>query len=168
MNTQRLLIQTSAIALSLLSTGCSTIFNRSNQPVQILSNPIGANFEITNRAGKHVASGTTPSSLKLSTSSGFFSGETYSVTFSRKGLPPRTVTLDASISGWYWGNFLVGGLIGFLIIDPISGSMWTLDDTVMADLGTPTSATNERTIQIIERSALPKHLEKHLVAISAK
>ncbi|QYM78788.1 hypothetical protein K0B96_16015 [Horticoccus luteus] len=30
------------------------------------------------------------------------------------------------MSGWYWGNILFGGLIGMIVVDPITGSMWNL------------------------------------------
>lgn len=164
MKSKLFLTATTFATIALLTSGCSTVFNRSNQPVKVISNPIGASFEITNRAGQSVGSGTTPATVRLATSSGYFNGETYTVKFTKGGAPAKTVTLDASISPWYWGNFLIGGLVGMLIIDPLSGSMWTLDESVMADLNAPLASG----LRIMERSQLPKHLEKHLVAVSVK
>jgi hypothetical protein len=32
----------------------------------------------------------------------------------------------AELSGWYFGNLVFGGIIGMLIVDPLTGSMWNL------------------------------------------
>lgn len=39
--------------------------------------------------------------------------------------------------GWYLvGNIFIGGLIGWLIVDPLTGAMWTLSpDMIYAPLG---------------------------------
>jgi hypothetical protein len=42
------------------------------------------------------------------------------------GYKTHTVTLESNVSGWYVGNILFGGLIGMLIVDPITGAMYTL------------------------------------------
>ena len=33
----------------------------------------------------------------------------------------------ASVSGWYFGNLVFGGLIGMLIVDPLTGAMYNLE-----------------------------------------
>jgi hypothetical protein len=33
------------------------------------------------------------------------------------------------LDGWYIGNILLGGLIGMLIVDPISGAMFKIAET---------------------------------------
>lgn len=38
------------------------------------------------------------------------------------------------MDGWYIGNLLFGGLIGMLIVDPATGAMYKLDDSVYATL----------------------------------
>ena len=62
--------------------------------------------------------GSTPTTLKLKSSSGFFSKAEYYLNFSLPGYDEKTVTVSSSIEGWYWGNILLGGLLGMLIIDP--------------------------------------------------
>ena len=42
------------------------------------------------------------------------------------GYSPTEVKLDSSVSGWYFGNLLFGGLIGMLIVDPLTGAMFNL------------------------------------------
>ena len=39
--------------------------------------------------------------------------------------------IDWHVSAWYWaGNMALWGLIGYLIIDPITGDMYYLDEDV--------------------------------------
>jgi len=44
------------------------------------------------------------------------------------------------MSGWYWGNILIGGLIGMLVVDPLTGAMYKLPDGANANLGNPLTA----------------------------
>ena len=124
----------SAIAVSLLSTGCSTIVSKSDYPVSISSSPEGANFTITNKNGIKVHSGMTPSTVVLKASSGYFSGESYTLTFDKYGYPTKIYTINSSVDGWYFGNILFGGILGMLIIDPATGAMFTLPEKISVSL----------------------------------
>ena len=67
---------------------------------------------------------------KTSTS-GYFNPEKYTVIASKDGFKTQTTIIDWHVSGWYWAeNFLIGGLIGYLIVDPLTGDMYYLDDNV--------------------------------------
>jgi hypothetical protein len=35
--------------------------------------------------------------------------------------------LKATLSGWYFGNIIFGGLIGMLAVDPATGAMWNIE-----------------------------------------
>jgi len=107
-------------------TGCASIISETNQPVTLRSNPAGADIIITNKQGIEVFRGKTPTTLTLKTSAGFFCPEEYTVTYSLPGYAPQTLQLDNGVNGWYFGNFVFGGLIGMLIIDPATGAMWTV------------------------------------------
>jgi hypothetical protein len=72
--------------------------------------------------------------ITLNSSDGFFSAARYTFQFEKEGCNPTTTTLSAGINGWYFGNLLFGGLIGFLIVDPATGAMWSLDEGVYANL----------------------------------
>ena len=98
--------------------GCATIVSKSNWPYYIDSNPAGAQVTITNKKGKEVFKGKTPTVVKLKSGSGFFGKESYYLNYSRPGYEDKTVNLECKINGWYFGNILIGGLIGMLIIDP--------------------------------------------------
>lgn len=61
----------------------------------------------------------------------YFNPEKYTVVASKDGFKTQTTIIDWHVSGWYWaGNFVIGGLIGYLIIDPITGDMYYLDEEV--------------------------------------
>ncbi|AXO88710.1 hypothetical protein DZC75_12155 [Pseudomonas parafulva] len=55
-------------------------------------------------------------------------------TFRREGFADHRVELDSTISGWYWGNILLGGVIGMLIVDPLTGAMYKLPQDVTVEL----------------------------------
>jgi hypothetical protein len=108
-------------------SGCASIVSKTNWPVSIDSKPEGVHVSITNKSGKEVFSGKTPAVTKLKSGSGFFSKESYTVVLTYKGIEKRTINLECTINGWYFGNILFGGLIGMLIIDPATGAMYRLE-----------------------------------------
>lgn len=89
---------------------------------------------IVNKAGEKVHSGVTPSSVTLRSSSGYFKSESYTLTFKKDGYVTKEQTLRSSIDGWYYGNILLGGVIGMLIVDPATGAMYKLPPRVDASL----------------------------------
>lgn len=107
-------------------TGCASIFTDPIYPVQVTSEPSRAKFEIKNEDGDVVYRGTTPDTVKLKSSAGYFDGELYTITFSADGYKDSVYTLNSGVEGWYWGNLLIGGALGMLIIDPATGSMFDL------------------------------------------
>lgn len=93
-----------------------------------------AEFIVSNKTGGQVHSGTTPATVTLPAKAGYFSGETYKVVYSRTGFSTTTTSLDTDLNGWYLGNLVFGGLIGFLIVDPLTGAMWRLPEEVHVTL----------------------------------
>ncbi|MCW7540105.1 hypothetical protein OOT46_19915 [Aquabacterium sp. A7-Y] len=138
-----------AAAAALILSGCASIFAGSTQAVTIASEPAGASFVVTNRAGVQVHNGTTPATLTLSRGAGYFKSESYIVRVQKDGYEAKELTLTGSVNGWYFGNILIGGLIGMLAIDPVTGAMYSLPSSVSATLeqqpakaaGTPGSIT---------------------------
>ena len=124
---KQILIAVLASAVLMVGTGCASIIQGSHKNVQISSNPSGAKFTIYNKAGKAVEARTTPATVSLERSSGYFSKEDYRLVFEQAGYFTGETKLKASVNGWYFGNIVFGGLIGLLIVDPATGAMWTLD-----------------------------------------
>lgn len=124
-----------AVATLLALSGCASIMGKSNYPVNVQSTPDGASFTITNRAGRVITQGITPGNVTLKASAGFFKGEKYTINFHKPGYEPQTFVLDSGISGFYFaGNLLFGGFIGWLIVDPATGKMFTLPDSAAVTL----------------------------------
>lgn len=118
-----------SLALGLLITpflaACATIVSKTDYPITVSSKPDGADITIANRAGQSVFAGKTPATVVLKAGAAYFTGETYTVTFKRAGYVSHTAQIERGVNGWYIaGNIVFGGLIGWLIVDPITGAMW--------------------------------------------
>ncbi|PAJ70141.1 hypothetical protein CJF42_26090 [Pseudoalteromonas sp. NBT06-2] len=155
-----------ALALStIIMSGCSSIVSKSDYAVAINSNPGGSTFVITNRAGQKVESGITPSTVTLKSSSGYFKGETYTLVLNKKGFSEKTYTLTSSVDGWYFGNILLGGLIGMLIVDPATGAMYNLPDRVDISLDQDLALKPSDTLNIATIDSLTQEQKELLVKI---
>jgi hypothetical protein len=115
------------IILSLLISGCATIISGTTSDVFIDSLPLNSSFNVINQAGIVVHRGFTPEKITLKTSSGFFSGERYIVNYYNADYYGDFSVIDYKINNWYFGNLIWGGFFGMLIVDPLTGAMWTLD-----------------------------------------
>ena len=114
-------------------SSCATVMRDNNQTIPIKSSAGKVDIKITNKAGELIFEGQTPTVLSLKTAAkgGYFNPEKYTITASKDGFQTQTSVVDWHVSGWYWaGNFFIGGLIGYLIIDPLTGDMYYLDEEV--------------------------------------
>jgi len=125
---------------ALTATGCASIVSESRYPVSVTSAPSGANYEISNEAGSVVSSGVTPNQVTLKAGAGYFDGEKYTVSYRKDGYVPNSETLNTRMNGWYWGNIVFGGLIGMLIVDPLTGAMYRLPEGINSNLNPITVA----------------------------
>jgi uncharacterized protein YceK len=128
------------VCVVLLASGCASIVSKSTYPVQISSNPAGAAVTVKDKNGMEAFTGTTPTTAMLSAGKSYFSSARYTLTFTKPGYATTTRVLDSSLDLWYLGNLLFGGLIGMLIVDPITGDMWKLDEFVNVTLLEPGAA----------------------------
>lgn len=125
-------------ALAPCLAGCASILKGGSQDVEFRSTPPDASFVIRDLKGDGgQISGSTPGRATLRRGAGYFKGAEYEVTVSKEGYTPATVLLTSGINAPYGlGNLLVGGLIGYLIVDPATGAMWSLEpETVDVTLG---------------------------------
>lgn len=122
-----ILTKAGMVCACLLLTACASIMDRGPVAASIKTNQEGANVSVTNGKGMLVAKGEAPMAVLLPRADGYFSGHVYNVEVSKPGYETRKITLDPEINNWYWGNLLIGGLIGGLIVDPVTGAMWTYD-----------------------------------------
>lgn len=115
-------------------TGCASIVSKSSWPVSVTTTPADAEFEITNEAGTVVHKARAPFTVTLKSGVGYFDGERYTLKASAPGYTTGAATLDTSVNGWFIGNIVFGGIIGFLIVDPLTGAMYRLPEAAHIDL----------------------------------
>jgi uncharacterized protein YceK len=140
------LLLTAAIVVTL--SGCASIMNGPTQSVTIKSTPEGAAISVTNKAGEKVHTGTAPLTVALKRSAGYFKPEVYTVAFVKEGFAPKEVVITGTMSGWFIGNLLFGGLIGMLAVDPVTGSMYTLPSSVGETLAETPAKTSENSLGV--------------------
>ena len=117
--------------------------------------------------------GTTPASVRLSSSYGYFKSQTYTITARKGGKVIGTAEVLCNVSPWYWGNFILGGLAGMVIIDPLTGCMFKLPDSVhIGPAAAPASGAlanasraDRDELKIISLADVPPHLRSKLVRL---
>lgn len=103
------------LTLCLLWVGCATIINGTSQDIGIASSPSGADAFINPGNVKVI----TPGNVTLKRKNN------YSLSFKKDAYEDGSATISNSVSGWLWGNIIIGGLIG-LAIDISSGGGYKL------------------------------------------
>jgi hypothetical protein len=107
-------------------TGCATIMSHGPQTLPILSQPDGAECEITDvAAGKSIVKAKTPHTATLERGDGYFLKKYYEITLSKEGYMTEKVSITPDLNPWYICNLFFGGVLGMVIVDPLTGSMWT-------------------------------------------
>jgi|SRR5690606_33906794 hypothetical protein len=166
---KRHFIKLTALTLTaaFLTSGCATIFGRSSYPVSINTNPAGAQISITDKKGTEVFKGISPATVKLKSSAGYFKKAEYQVKLNAPGHLEQVVPINYKLNGWYFGNILLGGLIGMLIVDPASGAMYKLDTPpINVQLARDGSASASPELRIININELSPELKQELTRIN--
>ncbi len=101
-------------SLSIFVYSCATIMHGTKQDIGISSNPGGAKITVDGQM-----KGITPSTFKLSRKIN------HVIKIELKGYEPYSATLTREVSGWVWGNLVIGGIIG-LGIDYLTGGLYDL------------------------------------------
>lgn len=156
-----------SIGIMLLAfSSCSSIISKSEYAVAIASNPAASTFTVVNRAGLSVHSGVTPATVTLKSSSGYFKGEVYTFTFKKEGYPDKLFAMHSSIDGWYFGNILLGGLIGMLIVDPATGAMYNLPSRIDVSLDQAIAVADQNKITIAAFDSLSAEEKSNLIRVN--
>ena len=152
------------VALSAVVSGCATIIGDSTQLIPISSSPSQAKISITDETGNNIFEGTTPTTVTLIKSDGsYFGGKEYVVTISKEGYSDQLIAINSKVNGWYiGGNILFGGLIGWLIVDPLNGNMYTLTPgqitSALSDETASTDLMNDSSISVVLYEDVPQEL----------
>jgi hypothetical protein len=154
------------VAAVLTLTACASIVSKSQWPVSISSSPDNAKFTITNTKGQVIHSGTTPASLTLDSGNGYFKKAKYLIKYEKNGYEAKTYELTSSVNGWYFGNILFGSLIGFLIVDPLTGAMYKLPEVANVSLENKKYSSNNNDLKIISLNNLTPEEKARLVRLN--
>lgn len=100
-----------AIVYSGAITGCASIVTGTSQDVSFQSQPEGATVIIN---GKKI--GKTPLTTNLKKES------KQTLIFEKEGYKTQTMQLSTSLNSWFWGNIVIGGVIGSTT-DGLSGAV---------------------------------------------
>lgn len=90
-----------ALLVSCFAVGCASIVSGTSQNVSFQSTPEGATVAVNGRV-----LGKTPVSATLKKE------KNQSVTFTLDGHKPVTVPMTTKLDNWFWGNILIGGVLG--------------------------------------------------------
>jgi len=111
----------------MLGSGCASIVHGGYRQIDLSTTPSKADVVITKAGSSEVVlEGKTPITFSLNPKRSYFHGQAYEVLVSKPGYAEVRYLIGPTISGWYWGNLLAGGLIGMLAVDPLTGAMWNL------------------------------------------
>lgn len=117
-----------AVLTALALSGCGSMINGSTQNMSVSASPSNAKIELLSATGAKIFESSGSLKYNLKRSNGFFDGASYNIKISAPGFKEQLIPITSSASGWYiGGNILLGGFIGWLIVDPATGGMWSLD-----------------------------------------
>jgi len=154
------------LTILVLFSNCASIVSKSSYPISISTRPEGATVSVVDKTGREVYKGTSPATVTLKSGAGYFQKAEYLVKLTSPGYAEKTIPVNFKINGWYFGNFVSGLLLGFLIIDPLTGAMWKLETpAINEDLRRSTTLSENSILKIIDIHNVPDHLKGKLVRI---
>src|SRR6266545_6408792 len=157
------------VVVGLLATGCASILKGSEQNVSFKSEPSDARVVITDiRQAKEIQVGLTPFTATLKRGAGYFKKAKYNVTIEKPGYQTEAIVLEGTPAGWYLGGNLLFGGMGWLIVDPATGAMWTLEPSDVSVTLKKTTALGppEEGLTIALRADLPAELAPKLKPVT--
>jgi hypothetical protein len=159
------LCQLAVVALVIGSCGCASIITGGDKKIEIASTPSDAIITVYGKGGDVILTDKTPAKIKLKKKASYFKGADYRLVIQKAGYRDFELELKHNINGWYFGNFGFGGLIGFLVVDPLTGGMWTIrPDKVDAQLtpGQSSGITSSEDLVILTKDQLTPEQQQHL------
>lgn len=98
------------IVMFIVTNGCASIISGNKQQVTFNSEPQGANVTVS---GRQI--GVTPVTTSIDRK------KDQTLVFEKDGFKPATMQLTTTLNSWFWGNIVLGGLIGSTT-DGLSGA----------------------------------------------
>lgn len=149
-----------SIVILITTSGCSTIMNGDIVEVPVKTTPSGATLVLNG------SSYVSPAVVLVPRGEGDFN-----LHIEKKGFQPVDILLRESVDGWFWGNFLFGGVVGFAV-DFISGDAFDIKPELIEETlkGTEVSKLSDGTLQfvLLDINKLPRHLAMSIKSQSSK
>lgn len=169
---KRTLKAINAFVMIAVFSSCASIVSKTQYEVRVNSSPADAVVTIYNRSGLEIHRGKTPFQIRLKSGAGYFKKAVYEIEFSKPGYADRKITLNSDINGWYFGNIVFGGLIGFLIVDPATGAMYKLNRTDITETLAPATTgggiNSNASLQIYDIADVPAGWKDKLTRLKEK
>ncbi|MDX1757096.1 MAG: PEGA domain-containing protein [Marinobacter sp.] len=129
-------------AMAFLSTGCASVVTGTDQKLTFNSEPDEALVTVSGRV-----LGKTPLTVAVDR------GSNQTITFEKEGYKTHTAQLSTTTNPWFFGNFVIGGLVGSTT-DGLSGAMHEFSPdqyfiTLRPDTPTGVSTSKPRKIKEI-------------------
>lgn len=101
----------------------------------------------------------------------YFGKKNYTVEITKEGYKKQIIPIAAYANGWYVGeNLIFGGLVGWLIVDPFNGGMYTLSpEQVTSTLGEDMAHNNKATdggVSIVLLQDVPHQLRSQMKKVN--
>ena len=152
-------------ALVLFASSCASIVSYSNYPMTINTTPSNLAISVTNRDGVEVYRGKSPATINLKSGAGFFKAAQYFVKVEGAGFDAKIYPIDTELDAWYFGNILLGGVVGMLIVDPATGAMYKLStDYLHINMENSTTAT-EPELRVYDLTTIPAEWHERLEVV---
>ena len=125
-------------------SGCASIALRNQQTVAIESEPSGACVKVFDASGKNIMTYRTPCQINLKRGNGFFQPARYRLTIAKEGYTGFETPIKPNINNWYiGGNLIFGWVLGWAVVDPLTGAMWSLSpENVYTNLSVSEASKN--------------------------
>jgi uncharacterized protein YceK len=147
-------------------SGCASIITSGDRKIQVTSHPDAATITVYDMNQNVVASGLAPTKIKLKKGAGYFQGADYRMVIAKPGYQSREIEIRHNINGWYFGNFFIGGLLGLVVVDPLTGGMWTLEPGKVDVELTSSATSSDATIPIVTPDQLTPAQRARLVPLN--
>ena len=133
-----------------LVSGCATIMNGDMVKVPVTTTPSGATLVMNGNA--YIS----PATVLVPRGKGDFN-----LHVEKKYFEPVDILLTESLDGWFWGNFIMGGVVGFAV-DFITGDAYDIKpELINANLkGINLTKSENSSLQfvLVDISKLPKNI----------
>lgn len=105
-------------AVGILASGCASVVHQTTQQIPVKSDPPGASVTVACGDVANDAKLTTPTVITVHRKPDYCL-----IKLAKEGYKAAEFSLTRTMSGWYMGNILAGGIVGF-IVDYANGAMW--------------------------------------------